>query len=248
MPGERRIIEALLDPAHYHFESLALWHFAAAAIVLGCGALVLYWERGSRVSRLFAGFTLLFSLWASGRGLARLIGDPTLQMVIWQAVYALVMLALPLLYQFCVMMLRTDGRRAALIRLNWVIGVVMAVAALATGAIVGGSREFPWGAEPAPGGLGYAWVVWLAGMQALLAVDAVEALRNAPTGTLERQRLALFCAALACLAMGFVDFLPFLGIPVYPSAFVPASVFVALTGWITLRFFLIEVTPELAAQ
>jgi len=248
MSGEPQLLEALLDPARYHFETLALWHFGAAAIVLVCGSLVVYWERGSKVSRLCAGFALLFTLWAAGRGLARMLDDPQLLMFLWKWVYALVLLALPLLYQFTVVMLRTDARRVALVRFNWVVGVILALTTVWTDLIVSGAREYAWGSEPVSGPLGYAWVAWLGFNMVAASVDAVYALRGAPAGTLERQRLVLFAAALVCLYMGFVDFLPFLGVAVYPSAFVPVTVFVALTVGITLRYGLIEVTPELAAQ
>ena len=248
MPSEPTLIEALLDPSRYHFETLALWHFGAAAIVLACGVLVVYWERGSRVSRLCAGFTMLFTLWAAGRGLARLLDDPQMLLVIWKWVYALVMLALPLLYQFAVVMLRTDGQRVGLVRLNWLAGIALALLTLATDLVVSGGRDYAWGAEPVSGPLGFAWMAWLAFNIGVVSLDAVRALRSAPPATLERQRLALFSAALLCLYMGCVDFLPYMGIAVYPSAFVPVTVFVALTVGITLRYGLTEVTPALAAQ
>jgi diguanylate cyclase (GGDEF)-like protein/PAS domain S-box-containing protein len=247
MPSEQ-LFEALLDPAHYHFETLALWHFGAAAIAFACGALVVYWERGSRVSRLFAGYALLFTLWASFRGVARLLDDPQLLLFVWKLVYMLAMLSLPLLYQFSVVMLRADERRAALARLNWVAGLCFAIAAISSSAIVGGTRDYAWGSEPVLGALGWVMLAWLGANMAILAADAVRALRATPPRTLERQRVALFAAALACLFMGFVDFLPFMGFAVYPAAFVPVSVFVTLTSWITLRYGLIEVTPALAAQ
>jgi len=248
MPSELQLFEPLLDPARYHYESLALWHFGAAAAVLVVGGLVLYWERGSRVSRLFAGFTAVFTLWAAARGLGRLLDDPAMMLLVWQRASMLVMLGLPLVYQFSVVMLRTEPRRTALVRVNWLIGIVFAMLALWTDTIIVGTREYSWGIEPAGGPLVFAWMAWVGAMMVAVFADAVRAVRSAPRGTLERQRLAIFMAALLCLYLAFVDFLPLMGLPVYPWAFGPAAVFVILTGWITLRFGLVDVTPELAVQ
>ena len=248
MAVEPHLLDVLLDPARYQYNATALWHFGAAAVILACGALVVYWERASKVSRLFAFFTILFTAWASARGLARLLQDPAALVATWRVVYALMVLALPLLYQFTIVMLRMDERRAAVARLNWVAGVVLAIVALSTDAVVRGQREYPWGAEPLLGPLGWAFVAWMGATVALVAADTARALRAAPAGTLERQRLVLFAAAVACLCMDVVDLLSAMGIAVYPAAFVPIGVFAVVTGWITLRFGLVEVTPELAAQ
>jgi len=248
MPGASTLLEAFLDPARYHFDPSSLWNFGAAALIVACGAGVLYWERGGKVSRLFAGATALLALWSAGRGAARLLNDPAMLQPLWQWVYLGGMLALPLLYQFSVMMLRTDTRRGFAIRLNWLIGAVIAAAAVGSGAVIIGFREYAWGPEPVLGPVGYAAMVWLGTMMIAVTVDAIRALRKAPRGTLERQRVVLFMVAIACLFAGVVDFLPFMGFDVYPAAFVPVSVFVVLTGGITLRYGLVNVTPELATQ
>ncbi|MGH8482206.1 MAG: putative bifunctional diguanylate cyclase/phosphodiesterase [Nevskiaceae bacterium] len=246
--AESQLIEALFDPARYHYNATALWHFGAAALMAACAALALYWERGSKVSRLFAGATALLALWSAGRGVAQLLEEPALLLVLWQWTYLAGMISLPLLYQFSVMMVRTDERRATPIRLNWVIGGLFAAAAVGTDAVISGLREYPWGHEPQFGALGYAALAWLGAMMGAVTVDVIRALRRAPRGTLERQRVALFMVAEACLFLGVLDLLPFMGIAVYPAAFIPLTVFVLLTGGITLRYGLVNVTPELATQ
>lgn len=126
----------LLNPQHYQFDPVSLWHFGAALVGAACGALVLYWERGSKVSRLFAGFALLFTLWAASRGVTRLLTDPDLVVFVSRRIYILIMLALPLLYQFAMVMLRRDGRRAFWIRFNWVVGMAVALAAVGTPSVI----------------------------------------------------------------------------------------------------------------
>ena len=98
-----------------------------------CGALVLYWERGSKVSRRFAAAAALLVVWSAGRGLARLVHDPGMLGALWQWTCLAGMLSLPLLYQFSVIMVRTDARRTAFIRLNWLVGALFAAATVGTG-------------------------------------------------------------------------------------------------------------------
>lgn len=238
----------LLNPAHYQYDSVSLWHFGAALLSASCAALVLYWERGSRVSRLFGGFALLFTVWAAGRGLLRLLSDPELVVFLSRRLYFVIMLAMPFLYQFVMVMLRADARRMNLIRLNWAIGVLVAVASFSTSYVIETWYSYKWGLEPAFGPLGYFSMAWVAFMMIAAALDAAQAWRRTPADSLERNRISLLCAALASLYMAFVDFLPSMGVAVYPFAFVPLTGFVLLTAWLTLRYGLVEVTPQLAAQ
>jgi diguanylate cyclase (GGDEF)-like protein/PAS domain S-box-containing protein len=241
------IFAALLSPAYYHFNSLSLWHFGAALIVGACGALVLYWERGSRVSRLFASFTALFMFWAAGRGVLRLLADPALIEAASRRLYVLIMLAMPLLYQFLLVMLRTDGQRRGMIRMHWAIGIVVAFFALGSHLIIGGTQQYRWGYEPSFGALGYFTMLWVATMMSFAALDARRAWLAAQPGTHERRRVGAFIVAMLFLFMAFVDFLPSMGFEVYPMAFGPVTMFTLLTAWLTLHYGLIEVTPELAA-
>ena len=248
MPNEPQLLAALLDPARYTYSTLALWHFGAAAIVLAVGTLVVYWERGSKVSRLFAAFALLFGVWSASRGVIRLVNDPALIVALWRGVYAMVMVSMAVMYEYTMLMLRLEEQRAWRIRLNWLVGAILAGATLATPAVFAHATLFPWGYEPQYGALGYATMAWVVLLMAAVAYDTSRVLRATPADTLERRRVIWFAVALGSLYLAFVDFLTYCGAAIYPAAFLPVSLFVLLTGFITLRYGLIEVTPELAAQ
>jgi diguanylate cyclase (GGDEF)-like protein/PAS domain S-box-containing protein len=238
----------LLDSAQYHFDPLSLWHFGAALLVGVCGLLAVYWERGSRVSRLFAGFTVLFMAWAASRGVVRLLVDPEMVVFLSRRIYVLIMLAIPLLYQFIVVMLRTDAQRAAAVRVHWIIGIAVALGSVGGPLTISTWQRYGWGYEPLFGPLGWASMAWVGFIMAMAAVDTVRAYRRTVAATLERRRVGAFAVALGFLYLAFLDFLPAMGFPVYPAAFLPISVFVVLTSWITLHYGLVEVTPQLAAQ
>ena len=238
----------LLNPERYQFDPVSLWHFGAALIAASCAALVLYWEKGSRVSRLFAGFALLFTAWATGRGVLRLMYDPELVVYVSRRLYFVIMLAMPFLYQFVLIMLRSDGRRTMLIRFNWLIGAAIGVCSFTTQQVIEGTYQFSYGLEPAFGPLGYFSMIWVAVMMSAAALDVFHAWQNTQPRSLERSRIAILSAALATLYLAFVDFLPSMGVAIYPLAFVPITTFVLMTAWLTMRYGLIEVTPQLAAQ
>src|SRR6185503_6706608 len=120
-----QLIAGLLNPASYQYSPLAYYHFGAALLVGVCGGLVMYWERGSRVSRLFAAFTALFTLWATGRGVLRLLVDPQLVTLLGRRMYVLIMLCMPMLFHFAMVLLRADNARRVQIRAHWTIGILV---------------------------------------------------------------------------------------------------------------------------
>ena len=243
-----RVFADLLDASIYQFDPLSLGHFSAAMIVAVCGALVLFWERGSRVSRLFAAFACLFTFWAVGRGVIRLLVQPDMVLVLGQPLYVLIMLCMPMLYQFILVMLRADARRATSIRVHWTIGFVVSATTLYSGLVISGVHTYPWGFEPAFGPLGFATMAWVGIMMAMCAIDVIRAWRDSVAGTIERRRIVTFACSVGLLYLAFVDFLPGMGFQIYPLAFVPVALFTLITAWLTLHYGLVEVTPQLAAQ
>ena len=47
--------------------------------------------------------------------------------------------------------------------------------------------------------------------------------------------------------MGAVDFLPALGVPVYPFGYVPIFIFVVISAYVVIQYRLVDITPELVA-
>jgi diguanylate cyclase (GGDEF)-like protein len=246
--GTPDLFAELFNPANYSFDERSLWHFGAALLVAVCGGLMLRWERGSRISRFFAAFCLLFLLWASARGLMRLLIAPELVLLLSRHIYVLLLLSLPFLYQFAMILLRTETQRATLIWVNWGTGMALALACIGSESVIAGVTSYGWGLEPHFGVLGVASLLWTGFMMVTAGLDAFRVWQRTQPGTQERRRITLFCIALAILYCAAVDFLPSLGFAVYPWAFVPVSLFTLLTAWITQRYGLVEVNAQLAAQ
>ncbi|HUS24985.1 MAG TPA: EAL domain-containing protein [Candidatus Binatia bacterium] len=241
------MLAALLDPASYAFARMAVPHFVVAALAAAVCGLVVAWERGTRIAWMFAVATALFGLWLIGRGLIRMLVVPELALPIGRGIYVLIMLAIPLLFQLVEVLLRRERERRGLIRTNWIVGWAMAIAAVTTPWVIGGTQLYSWGIEPIHGPLGLVMVGWTTMLMGVASADLWRARRRETPGSNEHRRLSWFGLAMLCLYGAAVDFLPSSGVPVYPVAFVPVLGFILLTAWVTLRFGLVEVTPELAA-
>ncbi|MDP3857527.1 MAG: EAL domain-containing protein [Stagnimonas sp.] len=237
-----------MAPSHYAFSWTAVPFFLSALGIGVAGGLILYWERGSRISRMFALYSALFVLWSLGRGLMRLQTEPELMVLTMRQVYAVACISIPLLVQFVFVMLRTDALRRRLVSLNWVIGVVLAMIAVGSPWIIGGVYHYPWGMEPAHGPLGPVVIVWMSGLSLLLLIDARRAWTHSLPGTVERERLTLFSVAIASLVFTVLEFATFSGLPVYPVSFVSMLGFDLITAYVTWRYGLVEVTEKLAAR
>ncbi|MBI2382899.1 MAG: EAL domain-containing protein [Gammaproteobacteria bacterium] len=238
----------LLDQAQYAFHPLSVPHFATAGIVAAAGLMILLWERGSRVSRMFGAFSAIFTLWAVLRGLIRCAVDADAALLLGRYLYAVVALGAPLLLQFITVMLRTEAQQAFVIGFAWVTGALFAVATLATDWVVAGTVVYRWGLEPSYGLFGGVLVLWLFGLVAVALSDVHRAFRRTLPATVEHRRVRLFGVAVVSLSLTLVDFLAAFGLPVYPVGFVTVLVFMALTAYLTRRYGLVEVTEQLAAR
>jgi PAS domain-containing protein len=242
------LLHTVLDPANYAYNWQALPHFAVAlALAVSCG-LIVYWERGTRVSLMFAAATALFIVWLLGRGVMRLVVEPTLAVALGRFIYVMIMLAMPLLYQLVTLLLRREHQRRAFIRFNWLVGVLLAALAISTPWVIGSSRQFAWGLEPQHGPLGGVIVLWTLALIGTASVDLFTVYRRVAPGSVERRRIGWFAVAMLCLYGASADFLPSSGLAVYPFAFLPVLGFALVTAYVTLRFGLVEVTPQLAAN
>lgn len=242
------LYSALFDSSHYAFDPLSLWNFGAAVVAGIAGYLTVRWERGTRASQLFAFFALLFLLWAGGRGLMRLLTEPDLVLFVSRRIHVFIIMAVIVVYHFATIMLRTESRRLTFLRLNWCVAIALSVASFASERVLAGVAEYSWGWEPQYGPLGYLAIAWISMLITMAAADALAAWRRASPGTLERRRLTGFGIALLILFTAFVEFLPTMGYAVYPVAFVPMTLFTAITGYLTWRYGMVEFTPQLVAH
>ncbi|HVT36504.1 MAG TPA: EAL domain-containing protein [Nevskiaceae bacterium] len=242
------VVFELLERSHYHFQAACVANYTAALLMLLTGALMLRWERGNRTSRLFAGYTVLFALWSANRATMHLLDDPGLVVLLGRLHYCLVSIALPLLLEFIFLLLRIERQRRSLVRYNQALGLLLAATALQTPRVISGAAHFPWGYDPQLGPAGLAMMVWIFMLMCQTSLDLYRARRRTRPRTQERRRLNLFVVAVFFLFGAANDFLVDLGLPVYPLGVLPVLCFTLLTGWLTWRYGLVEISAQLAAD
>lgn len=243
-----RLLIEVLSPEHYSYTLSAVPYFVAGVVMVLTAALVLYLERGNRVSRRYFGYASLFGLWSIGRGLVRMSDEPEAIIALTRVCFILVGLAVPLLFQFACFVNRSEARHARLIRFSWGIGVALSLFSFTTPWMVNGWRVTSGGIEPSLGWAGWLLIGWCAALLVLALRDTWQARQQSAKGSREHARQQVFLVALGALSLGLTDFLVFAGVPIWALTSLSGLLFSMLTAYITWRYGLVEITTEMAAE
>lgn len=126
------------------------------------------------------------------------------------------------------------------------LSTLFATASIFTDTFVSGNQRVFWAYYPRYGPLGLAFVGYFAAVMIAVLLMHIAELRSA-TDARYRKRLATNIVAIAIGMVGAVDYLPVFGVEIYAFGYLPIFVFVALTGYVLMRYRLVDITPELAA-
>ncbi|MBM3940828.1 MAG: PAS domain S-box protein [SAR202 cluster bacterium] len=195
----------------------------------------------------FAWMTLSIAVWLVGDAILFSIDDHALALIVARVPIHLGVAFIP---SFAwIFTLEVTGQRQ---RWNRTVPAVL-LASLAFFAVSAGTdwwardiREFFWGHYVQYGSAGYAFIGYFALLMtgALLMLSAESRRATRPTARLRLRRLrgAYVVACLAC-----VDFLPALGIGLYPYGYVLIMAFMGIAAVAIWRSRLSKATPEFAA-
>jgi diguanylate cyclase (GGDEF)-like protein/PAS domain S-box-containing protein len=241
-------LPAVLDPAAYTFGIAQLPHFVGALAILGAAAAVWHAERGSRISRYFVLFSVLFAMWVAGRGLIHMAdrGDVAVQLA--RNLFAVSSIALPLLLRIIAMILMRERQQNAFIVLNWFFAITLSLVAINTPWFVAYTEVFSWGMEPIFGPAGYLYIGWVMALIGYVSLELYRAHRTALPGSIERRRLRRFSMAVFMLYFGVFEFFSAMGLPVYPVGGLGVVGFTLMVAHLTQRYGLVEITAQLATD
>lgn len=226
----------------------ALPSAVSAAAALACGLVIIYRERfsssGWRHLVLAASvFGWQFSL--TGLLLSRDAGVATAWVFAMATSAAFVPAAQ---FHFSSALSRTGTTRLAPAFWSWLATCGFLAALVSTDLYIVRVDWYPWGPYPRYGIIGWLFLAFtIASIAACFGVYR-SAMRNNPRGGFVWRRTRLLVVALATASMAFVDFLPALGIDVFPAGGVFASLGLVLHIYTTWRYRLLEITPDLASQ
>ena len=237
----------LVNPDSYAFNGYAVPMFVVGTAVAGLGFFLLIRERGSRLGVAFFVMCLNVCLYLLCTGVNLMSLDPGLALV-WSKVGHLGVIFLPIsILLFAAVRLGLFSRYRFAIRIITALSTVIALEMILTNLYFRGSERFYWGTWAQFGPLGYAFMVlFFCIMVFILDLYRLE-YRKSTTETNRKRSMGLLIA-FGVAYLGSVDFLPALGIPVYPFGYIPIFLFVVISSYVVMRYRLVDITPELATR
>ncbi|MBI1396173.1 MAG: EAL domain-containing protein [Betaproteobacteria bacterium] len=228
--------------------AFALPSAASASLALACGALVVLRERFSRNGwrhLIFAVSVFAWQLCMAGLLLSQ--SETTARAWVFAAAATAVFLPAAL-FHFTSSLSRESHARLDPAAWLWVGSGCFLVTLVATDEFVVGLARYRWGLYPAYGPLGLVFIAFT--FVAILLCYRMIALvmRNNPVDGVVWRRARLLLVALGCEALGALDFLPAVGVNVFPAGGLFVSLGLVLNIYTTWRYRLVEITPALAAQ
>lgn len=242
------MILQLLDPQSYFFNpySMPPLFFGLAALV--AGLFVVVHEHSSRVSRYFLLYVLPYSLFQFS--LFPLHASVSADVArVWVLIGETgVVFIYPSIFHFAAVIGRDEERVKPYIVLAWGSAIVFAAILLTTDQFISDVYQYWWGYFGILGSIGKLFIL----VFALFLLSAVYRLavlaRTAEPGSAHERRTRGLAIALSIGALGAVDYLPALGFEVYPWGYVPATLHWMIVVYITLRYRLLDITPEVATR
>jgi len=233
----------------YTFNAFAVPELAAAGLVFSLGLLVLFRERGSRVGLAMAVAASGISLWFLGLGGAYLSDNAALAQRWILLSQAAVIPVPPAIYQFTVLMVGRYRSHRPVIWTGWIIAALLEILLLLPGGMyLGDPYHYWWGFYPHYHLGGYAYTAYATACVMALVYHFGRAWRGEPPGSLMRRRAQLLLVAFLLAVPGTVVLcLPALGVAVYPPGPVVMTLVAFVITYITLRYRLVDITPEFAA-
>jgi len=233
----------------YAFNAFAVPELTAAALIFSLGLVVLHHERGSRVGLAMAVAASSISLWFLGLGGAYLSDNAALAQRWILLGQAAVIPVPPAIYQFTVLMVGCYRRHRPVVRIGWIIAVLLEILLLLPGAMyLGTPYHYWWGYYPHYRLGGYAYAAYATLCVLALVYLYGRAWRGEPPGSIMHRRAKLLLIAFLVAAPGTMLLcLPALGVAVYPPGSVVVTLVAFVIVYITLRYRLVDITPEFAA-
>lgn len=242
------MILQLLDPQSYFFNPYSIPPLFFSLAILFAGLFVVVHEHASRVSRYFLLYALPYSLYQLSMFPlhASVSADVARTWVLIGEIGAVFIY--PSIFHFAAVIGRDEERVKPYIILAWGSAIAFALILLTTNQFISGVHQYWWGYYGLLGSIGILFIFVLA-IFLFSAVYRLAALaRSAEPGSAHERRTRGLAIAISISALGAVDFLPALGLESYPWGYVPTTLHWMIVVYITLRYKLLDITPEVAAQ
>ena len=242
------MLTEVLNPDSYLHNVWAFPPLLTAAVMLLLGVLVAVRENLSRVSRFFLLYTMALMLWQTCNGLMYLSATEAVA-TFWARVgQAGVILIYPSVFHFSSVIGKIEPGNSFFIRAGWLSAIALVIVSFSSDWLVRGVYDYWWGYYAK-----YGWLGLLAGLMFAVYLSAaifklIDMHRHAEHGSIQWRRTRLFAAAYIIGVLAVVDFAGAAGFELYAAGYLPILFHLLAMTYVTLRYRLVDITPEIAAQ
>jgi len=240
------VLSQVWYPENYRFTIYALPMLIAGVAILIPGFLVLFQAGRSRVGASYFLLCLTISLYMASSALNNASIDVRLSLL-WTKVGNIGVIFIPSSVLLLTALLFGLGRRyRSAIAASIGLSVFFMLGLFLTDLYIRRIELFPWGHWGQYGPLGIAFIIYFIAIMALVLRIYWQAYRHCTTARQKKRYRGLLTAFIGGY-LGSVDFLPSLGIPIYPFGYLSVGFFIIVSTYVIIRYRLVDITPELAA-
>ena len=240
------MIANLFNPDNYSFTFHAAGVFASGIGILCFGILMLWHER-SRVGIRNLIFSLAESAWLLSFGMAYASRDDALGLrwfVIGYFGFAFFPAAL---VSVNASILQRERELRGWVRGCFGLSLGFLAALLGTGLFITGLHHYSWGRYPAYGPIGILFICYAVVAGGASLVLFFRAYRNSTHPRFRARNRGFLIAALIGFP-AYIDFLPKLGLAVYPVGYLAVAAYALYASRIILKYRMVDITPEVATR
>lgn len=235
------------DLNDYQYNAYAIPPFFTSVVLLCLGLAVVLRERASPVSRILLLMLGTTSFWLFAFSWMYSASNESTAMWWAKLAYLDVPFICAAIYHFTVVVLGLYQQHRRLVSISWALSAIFASSALWSDAFVAGVHRYWWGYYPQYSWLALPFLTYFAVMMALSWRHYLVEYRTSPPG-IRKMRIKCFFIGFIGPVVASIDFLPKLGIPVYPIGYVPILWWVSFVGFAIWQYHILHLTPSVAAE
>ncbi len=240
------MFEQIIDIRNFGYSVSHLQSLFTAFITILMGGYVLFKLQLSKVGFKFLLFTASIALWHSAFYMAYCNKSPEVALF-WFRVGLFGVVLIPVTnYSLLTTILRIDDKKRLFLKIGFLISFILVLFTLFSDLVVKGVKTFFWGYYPSFNILGMAVILFYVPNLANIFVTLWKSSKDAITHCAQKRMKGLLLG-LVIGYTGSVDFIPALGVSLYPFGFLPVSIFVAIWTYVVIRYRLVDITPQTAA-
>jgi len=228
----------LFNPQNYAFNEHALPVILVAFFMLSLGTFVYLRKKTSSINKAFLWICLSVFLWLVATALGYLSADPEVASS-WFKIDNLGVVFIGInVYFFTVSFLGLN--RKAVVLSGYAAALVLGLMIISSDFLVVGVRRYFWGYFPIWGPRGS---IVLAFFFSLMLSSLIELYRGFKTteSALRRRQIAYFLIALSGAFTGSVDYMPALGVEIYPFGYLSIAFFASIVTYAIVRHQLMDI-------